>query len=1158
MKSQITKNKHQRFSRSCLLLLLMLSWTMAAAQNFPVSFEKIDLSCFGSQNGRAAVVPQGGTGPYFFFWPTLSSNDSIQTGLAAGSYPVVIFDAFQNEGTGTVTILEPRPLTTTLTASNVSCFGAQDGSVTTSVTGGTMPYNYAWSNGATTPNITNLDPGPYSVTITDANGCTSGGVTRVTGPPELVLDVFPFNSSCFGSDDGGASASASGGVPPYDFQWSNGAQSNFVSGLNPGIYGVTLTDRVNCQQFFQFIVTEPDSLEFRFQVSDVSCDNAANGSITAFVNGGNPPYNFVWSTGAVGETIQGLSAGIYSVTVFDARQCFNVDSVELQGAAPIDIRLNAVDIRCNGANDGRVDAIVNGGTRPYNYFWSNGGRDSFITDLGPGLYTLRLQDADGCDASIEVNIDEPNAIDIDSNTTGLTCFGDSNGSIEVDLRGGSPPYTYRWSNGSQNNRIENLMAGTYTLTFTDANDCRDSATFVIAQPDEIQANLLTTNETALNANDGTASVNPTNGTPPYSILWSTGSNSQAIQNLAPGAYSVRIQDANDCEVNLPFTIESFACRLAIERDSVEIDSIRCFGGANGRISIKTRGAVDTVFYNWSTGDSTATINNLRAGIYTLIVSDSAFCRDTLEIILPQPSLLEVNISSTNETQAGANDGTASAIATGGTPPYNYFWSNGGNTADIDNLPPATYNLVVTDANGCSATAETTIEPGSGNGCGFSINIFQQNLTCFGDDDGLIRASINGGMPPFNFVWNTGATTNILANLSAGTYSLTVTDPSGCRDSISVLITQPDELQANASATNETTQGANDGTATANPNGGTPPYEYNWSTGAMTQNISNLAPGTYELLVTDANGCDATQEVTVEAASGGGSGCGFTINVNVQNARCFGSSDGQANASITGGIPPFQFSWSNGATTAAITGLAAGTYSLTVTNLRNCRDSITINIDQPTPLNANLSSTDETFAGANDGSAMVSPSGGTPTYSVLWSNGATSNTIVGLSPGSYGVTIADQNDCRIEEVVRINPGGGTGCGLDIFDVLVEDVRCFGGQEGRLTAFVTGGVPPFSYSWSNGASGQIVSGLGAGTYSVTASDANGCVDSASVLVNEPNELQANLATTNESQPNASDGAASVSPAGGTPPYAVQWSTGGNQNSITDLEPGSYSFT
>ena len=421
-----------------------------------------------------------------------------------------------------------------------------------------------------------------------------------------------------------------------------------------------------------------------------------------------------------------------------------------------------------------------------------------------------------------------------------------------------------------------------------------------------------------------------------------------------------------------------------------------------------------------------------------------------------------------------------------------------------------------------------------------------NISCFGNSDGLASVSVTGAVNPVAYTWSNGATTQSVNNLAPGFYTVNVLDANNCPAMLSLVLSEPSQLLVNASATDVSINGANDGTASAAPTGGNPGYQYLWSTGSASQTLTNLAPGSYTVSVTDAIGCTAVQTVMVNEF-----GCTIDAVIASTNLTCFGANNGAASLSITGASDPVTYTWSNGATTEEITELSSGTYTVTIVDGNSCFEAFETMISEPSVLLANTTSTGITADGAMDGTATASPTGGTPNYSYLWSNGATVEMITGLTPGAYTVTVTDINGCSKVQTAYVS---AFNCSLSSI-ISRMHVRCFGGMDGQANIEMLGGTLPYSYLWSNGATTQSIDQLSAGSYSITAADAEGCFSFITFNVNQPTLLEANIVNiVNVLCPQDMTGSAEIVANGGIAPYNFYWPGGGSAN----LGVGSYIVT
>jgi hypothetical protein len=418
------------------------------------------------------------------------------------------------------------------------------------------PYTFSWSNGATTQDLANVGAGTYTLTVTDGNNCTNvAGPFTVTENPVIAIAIDnTSDASCYGAADGEINISVSGGNGTFTYTWSNGATSEDLTGLVAGTYSATVIDGLGCSLAVgPLLIAEPTQLSVALDGStDVLCNSASTGSISISVNGGNAPYTFAWSNGDATEDLTGLVAGSYTSTVTDYSGC-SVVSYAITISEPTALSIvvdNSTDISCNGSANGAIAITVSGGTPTYTYSWSNGSIGEDLTALGAGSYTNTVTDANGCTiVGGPVVIAEPSALSVVvDNSTNVSCNGSANGAIAITVSGGTPTYTYSWSNGSIGEDLTALGAGSYTNTVTDANGCTITVgSIVITEPTALSATVATTNEIQGSA-AGTTTLTVGGGTSPYSYLWSNAATTQDLSGLVAGTYTVTVTDANGCTV----------------------------------------------------------------------------------------------------------------------------------------------------------------------------------------------------------------------------------------------------------------------------------------------------------------------------------------------------------------------------------------------------------------------------------------------------------------------------------------------------------------------------------------------------------------------------------------------------------------------------------
>ena len=1004
-----------------------------------------NVNCFGGSTGSATASATGFSplSAPTFLWNTNQTTTTISN-LTANTYTVTVTDGVGCTNSETATITQPTPLTNNISTQNVLCFGGTSGSATANPSGGTpntaSGYTYKWNTGPTTQTLPNIPAGAYTVTVTDANGCTVTTSATITQPLALSATVSVQNVACFGGSNGSATANPSGGTPGYTYLWNNGQTTPTAINLAAGNYMVTITDENGCTVVRTASVTQPNALTATVSTQNVVCFGGSTGSANASATGGTPGgpgYSFLWSTGATTATISNLPANTYTVTVTDVAGCTDTQTGSVSQPPQLIAAMTTENAQCFGETTGGATASATGGTpgsTNYTFLWSNGSAGSSIFNVAAGTYTVTATDAVGCTDTQTGTVGQPLLLTVGISTQNIACFGGNTGTATATPTGGIPGYNYLWNNGQTTPTATSLTAGTYTVTVTDVNGCTAIRTTSLSQPTALNLNLSSTDETAVGAEDGTATAVASGGTPNLNYLWNTGATTFSIVNLPPGIYTVTVTDANGCTISDLTAVNSFNC--AGLNLNVSSTNASCFGLANGTATATPSGSSGYT-YLWNTGATTASISNLPSGVYTVTVSDAAGCTIVAGTNVSQPTALTLSVASTGETAVNANNGTATATASGGTPSWSYNWNTGATAMNLTGLAPGIYTVTVTDANDCTQSATASV---AAFGCtGVSVSISQTNIACFGAADGTVTATSGGGSPTFTYLWNTGATTATIANLVAATYTVTMTDGAGCTAVNSATLTQPPALAVTVAHTDETAVNAKDGTATALASGGTPGFTYLWNTGATTINISSLVPGTYTVTVTDTNGCTRTNSATVAPF-----GCtGVSVGVSQTNIACFGAADGTVTATSGGGSPNFTYLWNTGATTATIANLVAATYTVTMTDAAGCTAVNSATLTQRPALAVTVAKTNETLANAKDGTATAAVAGGTAPYGYFWNTGATTSGIANLAPGNYTVTITDANDCTTTRSVAVlaGTGGGGGCkALPVYAVMIPAKVC----------------------------------------------------------------------------------------------------------------------
>ncbi|MCS7036431.1 MAG: T9SS type A sorting domain-containing protein [Saprospiraceae bacterium] len=997
------------------------------------------------------------------------------------------------------------PLAVNVNVTNVQhvrCYGTSTGSISISASGGSGPYTYQWSNGANTQNLTNIPAGTYSCTVTNAQGWTGTAGPIVVENPPAPLDLQVTQVTPVGCQGvlGSIEVASSGGWDNHTYVWSNGKTGNKVDGLTAGTYTCTVTDQRGCTKTVTRVMPPPTNPVATIAPPGVITCAVPKLQLQGSASGGySNSYSYQWTASGGGNIVSGA----------------NTPSPIVNAAGVYILQVTEEVTRCRGI----ATVAVTANTTPPD---ANAGADTSVTCLKP---KVQLQGTASTGSNFFYVWTTYGGGHIVSGDSTLTPVVDS--------------------------------GGYYVLRVTNtANGCIRRDTLFVA-PKNLPPKVTITHG-PINCMAPTVTLTTSTAASKPSFEWK-GPNGFASTEQSPtvavvGAYTLTVLD-------------SVTGCLKFDTTIVKIDTVPPGAEATGGVLTC---AVDTVALNAETQSAHAIYawtgpegfeSDLPdpvvalGGEYTVFITDtlngcvsSAVALVRYDTLPPAASAVAPTTLNCNSSQV-ILDGTASAQGEH----IRYVWTTqDGNIVSGETTPQpvvdaaGVYTLRVSnDATGCAAEASTQViqrEPVS------AAAEPQTNVSCFGGADGIAVASAAGGSGEFAFLWTNGDETAMATNLSAGTYTVTITDTEGCTAIAITTIEQPTALQPNAFATPQTANGVHDGTATANPVGGTGAYTYLWSNGQSTQTITDLAPGIYTVVITDENGCTAAQSVVVNAFD-----CTIDATATYTDVTCFGANNGTAKVTVTGANAPVSYAWSNGAKTAEVAQLAPGVYTVQVLDNANCADVLQITITQPERLLANASATDETFVDANNGTAMANPTGGTGSYTYTWSNGKTTQTLSGLAPGIYTVTVTDENGCIAVQTVTVN---AFGCTLTAQPTATH-VRCFGQHNGAISVSLSGGTAPYTYLWSTGATTPSIQNLAPGTYTAAITDANGCSLEVTSTITEPAPLELTASLTHPLCPNEPAGAIRTTTTGGTGGYTYAWNTGHTGSNLEQALPGNYTL-
>ena len=1103
------------FLRFAAFLLLFLFPLVYFAQcNISLSFTSKKVSCNGNCDGTITVTAAGGTAPLAYVWSTNPiQNVATAKNLCAGVYSVTVIDANGCSAVGFDTVKSPLLLQASIAVTNVNCNGKSTGKLIANPTGGTTLYTYSWSNAITTKINGTLAAGNYSLTVTDKNGCTVTSTATITQPDSaLAVSTSITSATACGTPNGSASVSVKGGTIGNGFKylWNNKDSTASISNVSAGSYIVSVTDGNGCLATTTAIITTTGStlaIKTVVKTNPTLCGGGLNGSIKVTLTGSTAPYAYSWSNGATSSTtaltntLTGVGVGTYTLTVTDKNGCVSGTISSLVAPTPISISTVSSKLTCYGSNTGSLAATVKGGTTPYTYGWSAipVQTTSTATGLTAGNYTLTVTDKNGCTSIGVDSVVGPKQLMPNISSSFPKCFGNLNGSLLAAPTGGTSPYTYTWSTipAQKTATISNIGSGLYKLTITDKNGCTQVDSVLLQQPSPILVSAIG-GITGCNSSLGSISAtNITGGTSPYSYSWNTGDTLSSLSNLAAGSYTVTVTDVNKCNasaVALVTNSSGLSLTTSITKGLV------CFGDTNAIGLATASGGTQPYAYSWSLPipQFTSQVNNLKAGSYSVTVVDSLGCAIRSSLLISNPLAISATFKKTAELCPGLQTGVDTVVAMNGAAPYNYNWSNGQNDSIATGLIGGTYTVTITDNNGCVSLLSSTIKQ-------LAVTFNNINAICTLGSNGVADAIVKGGTVPYTYNWSTSPvqTTAVARGLSAGTYSVTVSDANGCSLIAIDSIILPSVHVVNL--TNVSCYSGNNGSVSVSVLGGYSPYSYSWSTGIDSVSplpsaaLNKLLSGNYSVTVTDVHSCSTSISFSISQPTNG-----LAVQLNPSNILCNGASTGSLLGIAQGGTPPFNYAWSNdsiGLSDTLISNLLAGSYSLTVSDANGCSISTSAQIAQPlNALSANVMATNVLCFGSTTGSLLGYANGGTMPYNYSWSNntsGITDTLVLGLSSGSYTLTVTDANGCSFSTISYISQ--------PVSSLTVNKLTLSNGCPSCSTTSAVlnaiGGTSPYQYSWSTNpvqTSDTAINLSPSTIYNWTVTDANGCLVSDTLML------------------------------------------------------------
>ncbi len=1201
---------------------------------------KENVTGFGLSNGSVNLEIEGGASPYSYEWAyegnilTAETTNNISDKIT-GTYTLKVTDSKLCELNLTYIIEEPLELLATVSETAILCNG-EEGKLTSEVEGGVLPYQYFWYN--TSGDIVGSEEsigivsGVYSFEVVDANN-NRKKIEGINLDEPLALEIASLdvkNVSCFNGEDGSILIKGTGGIAPYTYSWKHTIEAtNNLTGLSSGLYTVTIRDKNLCfiEEVIEITQPEKELTVVNDVKENVTGFGLSNGSVNLEIEGGASPYSYEWAyegnilTAETTNNISDKITGTYTLKVTDSKLCELNLTYIIEEPLELLATVSETAILCNG-EEGKLTSEVEGGVLPYQYFWYNISGDlvSSETDLTivSGVYSLEVVDANNNRKRIDdINLGEPLLLEFDSiEIKPVTCYNGSDGSIEINVKGGfgnQDNYIYSWSHGVNGKKLENLPTGNYSVTITDENGCSlEKDNIIVAEPvtyDIIETKLV--RPTVEDGSDGSIQVSITGGVSPYNYLWTnenndvvsnitTSDNENSISSLEQGTYTITITDAISCLIEETYNLANPGELLV----SVEqLQEITCFNGSNAILNVITVGGVGGNNFKWyNVNDDTTVLStrqqltNVPAGKYYVVVDNAEDIEEkssVFEVTQPTEVKLEANTNNLSCFQSG--DGSINFNATGGSGDYEYRFrlstDNYSNwiafedeIINLTSLQAGDYNIQLRGIVGddyCFATDYSDADNE------FTFTISQPNVLEIVSDEiieptgyqlsnGSITIQVNGGTAPYTYEWTDSAGLSLsnnnalIENLTAGLYSVEITDINGCKVEKDYVLDEPLKLEVDLVLNSVIScKGEEDGSIEAKVSGGVSEYIYNWfKEGSTTvigseSIISNIQAGNYYVVIVDANNNTVTSEVYSLSEPEV-----LELELFSDYVLCGIANDWTITSNVKGGTAPYSYLWNTGEYTDTLTEVTAGTYKLTVVDIRGCQQTVNITLESPDFLEITSEEIIEpTGYELSNGSIKVEVTGGTPGYVYEWknSNGIVlthNNTLIeNLAAGSYTLEVTDTKGCKTSNIYVLDQP----LKLEVAVTLSSIISCQGEADGAIEANVSGGVLEYTYDWfKEGSSVSIgsektLTNITVGNYYVVIVDSkNNTVTSEFYSLLEPEILELELFSDYELCGIGKDWTITSNVTGGTAPYSYLWDSGEYTDSLNELISGTYSLT
>jgi gliding motility-associated-like protein len=1095
------------------------SATITAPVALTATSTQVNPLCNGACNGTITVTAAGGTGiKQYSIDGGAYQASNVFTGLCAGVHAISVKDANNCTTTLSPTLTQPTAVSVSISSVTAATCGTNNGTLTAVGAGGTTNYSYSIGGAPqASGTFAGLAPGAYTVTITDANGCTNtvGAVINSATSPIIAI-LNHQDVTCFGGLNGAVLVGPLGAGMTYSFNGGAFQASNSFTGLGAGTYTVAVKDANNCQASTTVTITTPTQLLYTTVATPASCNGVCDGQITITASGGTAPYQYSSNNGtsySPANPQTGLCAGSIGVIVRDNNGCLSNSTVTVTQPALVAATFVNVDPICEDACNGQITVNATGGTPAYQYSVNGGAMQagSTLLNLCSGNQVILVRDSHGCEFTATRTLINPPGFDIDLIQMIESNCGFQNGSLEVQAVGLNPGYTYS-KNGepAQTSGIfAPLLAGAYEIVATDALGCQETVFFGVNDIEMDGILIEQTDVLCYGAFDGTVNVINVGGfgTISYELDGSgITQTSGFFPNLPEGSHIVTIYDGGNCVFTIPIDM--------IQPDEISYDTdltdVLCNDSSTGVIEFtNVAGGVGTHRYSIDGGttfQNSPIFAGLPAGTYNLAVTDSNNCLVISTVIIEESDPITFVYSVFEVACNGNSSGFIQMLASGGTGSFQYSIDGGTNYAtggDFFTLSAGTYPVVVRDISLCTLTGTVMItEPPV-----LTASAVPTPATCSDACDGQIAVTAGGGTTPYQYSVDGGVTYAVAAtsiDLCPGTYGMVVRDSNNCMTvAVNEIIGAPSPVTLTMTSINSTCSQAN-GQITVTAGGGTPTPAYTYSIDGITFVATNiftgLVAGDYTLYVRDGQSCEVSADYTVVDDVHP-----VIANSALVNPLCNAACNGQITITATGGMGAMSYDI-GGAPQASnvFTAVCAGVYLVTITDTNTCTDTLRVTLVEPPVLAMTSTATNLTCFNNSTGAVSVTATGGTGAYQYSFNNSAfgTGSSFNFLQAGIYDIAARDINACLVTgQQIVTQPA-------DLLATMtLTDASCFDYCDGTAIANVTGGTTlsgTYTYIWSSNVTTSVqnqASALCDGAYSVIVRDDNNCRDTATFAITEP---------------------------------------------------------